>query len=122
MSRSMSRSRAKSRSASFGMGGLALGLLGYAAYYALNTTPTAEPLLEIGQGTKPPAPAPMVKTSAISNVKTSATVQKSNFAALLAPSTRRLLDGDATPARRRGGVVSRRSDSVDRTASVHLTH
>jgi len=104
------------------MGGLALGLLGYAAYYALNTTPTAEPLLEIGQGTKPPAPAPMVKTSAISNVKTSATVQKSNFAALLTPSTRRLLDGDATPARRRGGVVSRRSDSVDRTASVHLTH
>jgi len=95
MSRSMSRSRAKSRSASFGMGGLALGLLGYAAYYALNTTPTAEPLLEIGQGTKPPAPAPMVKTSAISNVKTSATVQKSNFAALLAPSTRRLLDGVA---------------------------
>ena len=80
MSRSMSRSRAKSRSASFGMGGLALGLLGYAAYYALNTTPPAEPLLEIGQGTKPPAPAPMVKTSAISNVKTSATVQKSTSA------------------------------------------
>ena len=108
MSRSMSRSRSKSRSASFAMGGLALSLLGYAAYYALTTTPTAEPL-EIGQGTKPPAPAPMVKTSAISIVKTSATVQKSNFAALLTPSTRRLLDGDATPARRRGGVVSRRS-------------
>ena len=109
MSRSMSCSRSKSRSVSFAMGGLALGLLGYAAYYALNTTPTAEPLLEIGQGTKPPAPAPMVKTSAIGIVKTSATVQKSNFAALLTPSTRRLLDGDATPARRRGGVVSRRS-------------
>ena len=69
------------------VGGLALGLLGYAAYYALTTTPTTEPLLEIGQGTKPPAPAPMVKTSA--------TVQKSNFAALLTPSTRRLLDGMA---------------------------
>ena len=114
MSRSMSCSRSKSRSVSFAMGGLALGLLGYAAYYALNTTPTAEPLLEIGQGTKPPAPAPMVKTSAISNVKTSATVQKSNFAALLTPSTRRLLDGVAAWS------LAARFGGQDRI--VHLTH